>query len=178
MLKEKNSFILGAIIIGAISLVLAIFIYNKGHAAISNDTPLATQTIRVIDGDTIELDLEKVRLYGIDAPEKGQPCKRNNSYYDCGATSKYQLEIILVGAKVKCTKKGKDKWGRFIAQCLANNEDIGRIMVRQGWALAYRQYSSAYIKDEEFAQTNKLGIWSTEFAIPSEWRKSSKGDKL
>ena len=51
-------------------------------------------------------------------------------------------------------------------------------MVRHGWALAYRQYSSDYVSDEEFAQSNKLGMWAKEFTTPSEWRKSNKGDKL
>ena len=51
-------------------------------------------------------------------------------------------------------------------------------MVKHGWALAYRQYSSEYVKDEEFAKLNKLGMWSKEFSLPSDWRKSNKEDKL
>jgi len=87
-------------------------------------------------------------LYGIDAPELGQPCKRNNSPYDCGAASKEYLEFILTEAKVGCTKKSKDKWGKFIGVCTADGDDISQLMVRHGWALAYKQYSPAYMQDE------------------------------
>lgn len=170
--------VLGAGILGGIALLVAIVILGKGRDEVTAEIPVSTQPVRVIDGDTIEVNHEKVRLYGIDAPEKGQPCKRNNSPYDCGGASKEHLEFVLTGTIVKCTKKGKDKWGRFVAECAADGEDISQLMVRHGWALAYREYSTAYVKDEEFAKSNKLGMWSKEFSIPSEWRKSDRGDKL
>ena len=169
---------LGIGVLGGIALVVAIVILNKG----TNDTPETLpdtgQEVEVIDGDTIEVNSEKIRLYGIDAPENGQPCKRNNSSYDCGAASKEHLEFILAGTKVQCTRQGKDKWGRFIGKCTADGDDVSQLMVRHGWALAYRKYSSAYVQDEEFAELNKLGMWSKDFSLPSQWRNSDRGDKL
>lgn len=176
--QAPSDSILGAIVFAGIALVVAIVIFNKGENVTPESTPVGTENVRVIDGDTIEINSKKVRLYGIDAPEKGQPCRRNNSPYDCGTASKEHLEFILTGTNVKCTKKGKDKWGRFIGVCTADGEDISQLMVKHGWALAYRKYSSAYVDDEEFAKSNKLGMWSKEFSIPSEWRKSDRGDKL
>jgi endonuclease YncB( thermonuclease family) len=95
-------------------------------------------------------------LYGIDAPELGQTCKRNDSPYDCSAVPKEYLEFILTEAKVGCTKKSKDKWGRFIGVCSVDGDDISQLIVRHGWALAYKLYSPAYVQDEEFVQSNKL----------------------
>ncbi|PJC19089.1 MAG: nuclease [Zetaproteobacteria bacterium CG_4_9_14_0_2_um_filter_59_191] len=170
--------VMGAGVLGGIALIVALLILGKGRDEAPSEMPASTQTVRVIDGDTIEVNHEKVRLYGIDAPEMGQPCTRNNSPYDCGRASKEHLEFVLTGATVNCRKKGKDKWGRFVAECTADGEDISHMMVRHGWALAYREYSTAYVSDEEFATSNKLGMWSKEFSIPSEWRKSNRGDKL
>lgn len=166
---------LGIIVLGAIAVVAALTILGNRVAKDSiGENRQMSHTIRVIDGDTIELTSEKVRLFGIDAPEKGQPCRRNNAPYDCGAASKEHLEFLLTGAKVECVKKRKDKWGRYIALCYADGEDVSQMMVRHGWAIAYREYSAAYADDEEFAKSNRLGIWSKEFSIPSEWRKLIK----
>lgn len=136
-----------------------------------------SSSVRVIDGDTIELESMKIRLFGIDAPEIGQPCLRNNEEYDCGTASKQHLEYLLSGSTVSCDNRGTDKWGRKISVCMADKDDINQMMVKHGWAIAYRQYSSIYIKDEDFARSNRLGMWSREFSVPSKWRKSKGGKK-
>lgn len=170
---------LGVVVLGAVAVVAALTIMGKRQDKVSVAEDVQPhQAIRIIDGDTIELSSETMRLFGIDAPEKGQPCKRNNVPYDCGAASKEHLEFLLTGAKVECIKKKKDKWGRYIALCSADGEDISQLMVRHGWAVAYREYSATYIEDEEFAKSNRIGMWSKELSIPSEWRKTDKGDKL
>ena len=161
-----------------IALVVTIVILNKGENVTTQLSQSSAKAVRVIDGDTIDIDSNRFRLFGIDAPEKGQPCSRNNVPYDCGSASKEHMKFIISGAIIECGERGKDRWGRYIGICTADGEDISRLMVRHGWALAYRQYSSDYVSDEEFAQSNKLGMWAKEFTTPSEWRKSNKGDKL
>jgi endonuclease YncB( thermonuclease family) len=178
-IKIPSDKTLGVAVLGGIAIVVALTLMVKKEENISINKALPSiQAVRVIDGDTIEFSSENVRLFGIDAPEKGQPCKRNNAPYDCGTASKKYLEFLLSGAKVDCAKKNKGKWGRYIALCTADGEDISKLMVRHGWAVAYRKYSTAYIEDEKFAKSNRLGMWSKEFSIPSEWRKSDRGDKL
>lgn len=168
----------GIAVLGGVAVVVAIVILGKGGSDNTEESSRSVQAVRVIDGDTIEINTEKIRLFGIDAPEKGQPCSRNNTPYDCGAASKEHLEFLLTGARIDCTKKGKDKWGRHVAECTSEGESISQLMVRHGWAIAYRQYSTDYVEDEMFARSNRLGMWSKEFVIPSDWRKSDRGDKL
>jgi endonuclease YncB( thermonuclease family) len=75
---------------------------------------------------------------------------------------------------VNCIPSTKDLYGRTIATCFIGTEDINRWMVTQGWAVAYRQYSRAYIEDEDCARAAGVGIWSGSFTMPWEWRASRR----
>jgi len=177
-IKMHKDSIVGMLVLSGIALIVAVVILKDGNEKPSGSIEPSDNVLRVIDGDTIEVNLKKIRLFGIDAPEKGQPCTRNNKPYDCGRASKEHLIFITAGANIECDEKGKDKWGRIIGACTADGEDIGRLMVKHGWAVAYTEYSGAYLPEEKFARTNRLGVWSKEFSIPSEWRKSDRGDRL
>ena len=76
--------------------------------------------------------------------------------------------------EVKCEIIDIDRYKRFIGICFVKNENINKHMVKYGWAIAYRYYSQEFINDEEFAQKNKLGIWSSKFDEPYIHRKKSK----
>ena len=130
--------------------------------------------VEVIDGDTIKFNKKKFRLYGIDAPEINQKCKINGKDYLCGKISKDFLEAKILGKEISCIEKDKDRYKRIIAICYLNNQDLNKMMVKNGWALAYRRYSSDYISDEIFAKQNNLGIWQGEFMRPSKWRRFYK----
>ena len=130
--------------------------------------------VKVIDGDTINLNGVKFRLYGIDSPELNQKCKINNKSYRCGLLAKNFLESIINTNDLNCEKINKDRYSRIIAKCYSNKKDLNRLMVKNGWALAYRRYSSDYISDEIFAKQNNLGIWKGEFMDPSKWRRFYK----
>jgi len=62
------------------------------------------------------------------------------------------------------------EYGRIIAICFKDTEDLNRWMVASGWAVAYRKYSLDYVADEERAHRAKVGIWSGTFAMPWDWR--------
>ncbi len=130
--------------------------------------------IRIVDGDTIHIDKIKYRLHGIDAPEIRQFCQINNKNYNCGLKSKNFL-ISLIGSQfVRCEKKDVDRYKRIVAECFVGNTNLNKELVRNGWALAYRDYSKDYISDEEFAAKNSLGMWKGTFIIPKKWRKLNK----
>ncbi|MCX8043531.1 MAG: thermonuclease family protein [Desulfobacterota bacterium] len=176
-LAVSQNTIQGVGILCGIALVAAVACSNPDNMFSNNVRAVPSHAVKVIDGDTIEIDGERIRLYGIDAPERGQPCTKNDAHCDCGELSKSYLEFLIAGTTVTCRKKGKDAWNRWVGQCTADGEDLGQMMVRHGWAIAYRQYAEAYVHDEVFARKNKLGIWSKEFSMPSEWRKTRKGGK-
>ena len=70
--------------------------------------------------------------------------------------------------------ENKDKYNRIIAKCFVSDIDLGKWMVQNGWALAYRYFSNEYVEVEEIAKNNKLGVWNSKFENPRQFRKNSK----
>jgi endonuclease YncB( thermonuclease family) len=126
----------------------------------------------IIDGDTIKILNNKIRLYGIDAPEKKQKCTKKAKEYNCGIVATKALIEKINKNSVKCVvQKNKDRYNRFIGICFVEQENLNKWMVKNGYAVAYRSYSKDYITDEEYAKINKLGLWSGNFLKPEKWRK-------
>ena len=129
--------------------------------------------IKIIDGDTIHLNNEKIRFTGIDTPELKQTCNKNNEIIYCGIEAK-QLLIDKIGKdKVICVREGKDQYKRTLAECFVNDLSLSRYLVREGYAFAYRKYSKKFINDEDFAKKNNMGMWSMNFEYPWDWRKKN-----
>lgn len=124
----------------------------------------------VIDGDTIEMHGTRIRFYGIDAPESGQTCTVEGKPFRCGQRAALALADKIASNSISCEPKDRDRYGRVVAVCSEGVENLNAWMVANGWALAYRQYSSDYIDDEERASKGKLGIWQGEFVLPWDWR--------
>lgn len=129
----------------------------------------------VIDGDTIDVTGSRVRLYGIDAPEAAQTCQRDGRTWVCGMIAKNSLVSLIAGRQVKCEEQDIDRYERRVATCWAEEENINAWMVENGWAVAYRQYGGAiYDQEEAVARAARRGIWSSEFVMPWDWRKSRR----
>jgi len=129
---------------------------------------------RVIDGDTLELDGARVRLHGIDAPEARQTCTRDGVEWLCGQeASKALREYLREEPVLTCERVDTDRYGRIVAKCFTNDGiDIGKWMVSNGWALAYRRYSTQYVSAETEAKGKGYGLWSGTFIQPWEWRRN------
>jgi endonuclease YncB( thermonuclease family) len=125
----------------------------------------------IIDGDTIEIAGERIRLHGIDAPESEQKCTAGGEEWACGKESTFALARIIETHWVTCKGDKRDRYGRLIAVCYAGGKDINAAMVRGGWALAYRRYSMDYVDEEAVARDARAGVWRGEFMLPWEWRK-------
>ena len=130
-----------------------------------------TGPARVIDGDTIDISGQRVRLYGIDAPEGKQTCALDGKPWDCGRDAAKALTGEIAGREVRCHERDVDRYKRIVAVCHVGGLDLNEWMVRQGRAMAYRQFSRAYVQAEDEAKTAKRGIWSSEFKAPWEWRR-------
>lgn len=126
-----------------------------------------------VDGDTLLVGDTKVRLFGIDAPEKAQTCDRNADRWRCGEESSRQLESLVRTYQVQCRGRGKDTHGRTVATCSANGVELNRAMVMHGWATAYRSYSQDYVADEARARAAKLGLWTSNFMLPEDYRNAA-----
>jgi endonuclease YncB( thermonuclease family) len=98
-----------------------------------------TGTASVIDGDTFAIGDQRVRLWGVDAPEGSQVCQRNGQSWECGDDAAAALEALLNGQEVACTEVDRDRYGRTVATCMVGGQDIGAAMVRQGWALDFER---------------------------------------
>ena len=127
---------------------------------------------RVIDGDTLEIAGQRIRLYGIDAPESRQTCSKHGQTYACGKEATAYLRQLIAGQIVRCAPRDQDRYKRIIAVCFTpDGINLNQTMVRAGQALAYRRYASDYIPDETTARTAQRGLWSGEFTLPWQWRK-------
>ena len=136
-------------------VVICIYFMNTNLAYSSN----SIESLRIIDGDTIILNSEKIRFYGIDTPEKKQKCEdKNGLLYPCGLIATNELKKIIVSGKLLCKKRTTDRYGRSISICYINGKDINSLMVKNGWALAYRKYSKDYIDEENEAKEKKMRV--------------------
>ena len=135
----------------------------------------------VTDGDTIKINDQKIRLFGIDAPETKQFCKEVylsflifnfKRDYKCGEKSTDALKKKIQGKNIRClVQDNKDRYRRNIGICYLKLQDINSWLVKNGHAIAYRRYSKKYVIDEQYAENNKLGIWEGTFMEPEKWRR-------
>ena len=132
-----------------------------------------SQNIKIIDGDTIHLNGQKIRFTGIDSPELDQTCIKNGEKKPCGVLAKDILIKKIGNNSVECIIEGKDRYKRILAECFVNNESLSAYLVRSGYAFAYRKYSQKFVVDEDYAKINEIGIWSMKFEYPWDYRKNN-----
>lgn len=128
----------------------------------------------VIDADTLEIHGTHIRLHGVDAPETRQLCKLDGKPYRCGQKAALALDQLISSSSLHCKGDKTDRYKRLIAVCYLKDQDINAWLVENGWALAYRKYSTDYVAQEASAETNHRGIWRGEFEAPWDFRKRSK----
>jgi endonuclease YncB( thermonuclease family) len=131
----------------------------------------------VVDGETLEIlsSGQHVRIWGIDAPERGQRCRRPEGEFDCGHFSAMILGSLINGRQVDCRERSRDRHKRPVATCTVDGVDLGGTMVSLGWALDFPQFSGGeYQFEESQARGAKRGLWAGEFERPSDYRRRSR----
>lgn len=131
-------------------------------------------TASVIDGDTLEIQGHRLRLFGIDAPEGQQFCKRHGKSYQCGKEAAFALADMIGRQTISCERQNIDAYNRIVAICYVEKVEINRWMVANGHALAYRHYSDRYLADEINAKNARRGIWAGSFEKPWTYRHRTK----
>lgn len=129
---------------------------------------------RVIDGDTLEIGGTRVRLHGIDAPESAQRCRADGRSWPCGREATRALAGHIGGRPVACDERDRDRYGRTVGVCRVEGEDVNAWMAAQGWAFAYRKYSTSYVGEETAAKAGRRGIWRGEVVAPWAWRRGER----
>lgn len=150
------------------SIILGAFLAACALPAAAQST--ISGPARAGDGDSLTVSGISVRLYGIDAPELGQTCFRASTAWKCGEEARRQLQAMLDGQQVHCRRLDSDEYGRTLAICTAGQTELNQAMVESGWATAFRRYSDAYIAQELNAKNAGLGIWSSDFEAPADFR--------
>jgi endonuclease YncB( thermonuclease family) len=137
----------------------------------------------VADGDTIVIGGRmagrnggcsggtRVRLFGIDAVELDQACRRADTEWPCGKEAMIALEKAMGGKQVVCAQKDRDQFGTIVAICRADRIELNLHMVANGWAVALLHVTTAYEAAEAEARRERRGIWAGDFENPAEWRR-------
>ena len=163
--------------------VCLIFFFLTYNDVKSDEIKIISGIAKVIDGDTIKIDKKKIRLFGIDAPEKKQNCKQTwlsisfisfQKNYPCGEISVNRLKKKIHDKFIICKYTLKDKYKRYLAECFKDKTNINSWMVLTGHAVAYRKYSKKFVSQENLAKKEKSGLWSGSFEMPWDYRKKIK----
>lgn len=127
--------------------------------------------LKVVDGDSLEQNNERIRLEGIDAPEYLQICENALAEeYNCGEKSTQYLQELIANKDVNCEcLKQSDKYDRKLCECfIDNNVSLNQEMIRAGWATRYR--TEKYLSDEQDAKQKGIGLWQGKFMRPALFR--------
>lgn len=153
--------------------IASLLIWGKAFAENSSGTA------KIIDGDSLILNTIEHRLHGIDAFELDQFCSdKNKNSWRCGQITMEALQRFVQSKNVSCTWDEVDRYKRALSTCFANGTNINAIMVSNGLALAYTQYSDRYKDLEKDARMNKRGAWNGNFTAPWLHRKNNKNNVI
>lgn len=155
----------GAIVWLAVILVLTVII-----GLFLPPPPELTGRARAVDGDTIRLADDRIRLVGIDAVELDQTCGADGATWPCGREARDFLADLLSKGDATCAIEGRDQYRRLLARCHLGGRDVGEAVVRAGWAVTDLEYAAALVD----ARGRKSGIWAGPFVDPAQWRRDNR----
>nr|WP_112828119.1 thermonuclease family protein [Rhizobium cremeum] len=124
----------------------------------------------VIDGDTLALGPERLRLEGIDAPETGQTCGADDAPWDCGSAARRRLTQLAGAREFICHGGQPDRYRRKLVRCQMPEGDPAAVLVQEGLAVSYGDYRV----EEGVARRERRGLWAGPFDVPQEWRRIHK----
>ncbi len=137
---------------------------------VASPAPLSGPAL-IVDGDTIMIAGQHIRLEGIDAPEMAQACfTASGASWPCGREAAKVLGALTIGRDFACDSRGTDKYGRMLAICYAGGLDLNAEMVRTGYAWAFVKYSQEYANTEATARAAKAGVWQGKSEAPWDFR--------
>lgn len=127
----------------------------------------------VIDGDTLVIAGQSIRLEGIDAPEFKQLCTKTGvggGIWPAGRVATATLQRWVRGADVRCRVVGRGRYGRLLGRCATAGVDLNAAMIRHGLAWAFLKYSQTFVADELRARAAGVGVWSASCQTAWDYR--------
>ena len=158
-----------------IGLLLVLFFFGQYYYDNNSQRQgFQNNEVRVIDGDSLALGTLRIRLQGIDAPELKQECLdiKSKKFYKCGEVARDYLIKLIDYQTIECTNEGLDRYQRQISYCYIGEFNLNREMIISGNAVAYSKYDKSFLKEEQAAKLNKVGIWASRFKNPAQFRKN------
>lgn len=141
-------------VLAVLAISAAIAWWSVSGAAAQTSTMAGIAS--VIDGDTIEIHGQRIRLSGIDAPERGSMCDDVNVYQRAAMA----LADLTRDRTVNCAVSGQDRYGRAVATCSVGSANLASSMTAAGWTRDWPRYShGAYADEEAAARSAQAGIW-------------------
>ena len=162
--------------VAALAVLLASFPAGSarrgGEVAADGIPPsLVRGPAEVHDGDTLRIGAQRIRLFGIDAPEVGQACDSGDKgTWPCGAVATERLRALIGDGPVTCAPRDRDRYGRLVATCTAGRVDLGGRLVAEGLARAYTRFGDDYREVERQAKTDEVGLWHGISTAPWDFR--------
>lgn len=159
-----------------VSCALAVSLASPESAYAQNGRVISGEAT-VVDGDSIKINNESIRLFGIDAFEASQTCEA----FACGQLSTLHLQSLIspnsaheLSPIVTCVQRDTDRYGRIVATCSIGPLSLNSEQVRSGYAVAFRRYSLEFVSDEDYAKSHALGAWQYAFIMPDEYRRQAR----
>jgi len=133
-----------------------------------------TGRANVIDGDTLDIHGERIRILDIDAPEFTQLCRLHASNnWKCGMHVALALYNWIGTRIVTCESDRLDRYKRHLARCAVDDQDVATWLAENGWAVPYRDCKCEVVRAAaDRAKAARLGIWAGEFELPWDWRNA------
>ncbi|MBR1222033.1 thermonuclease family protein [Bradyrhizobium sp. U87765 SZCCT0131] len=154
------------VIVPVVALLLAA---TGAHASEISGVP------HVVSGDAVTIGKSRIRLAAVAAPGLEQLCiNAAGERWTCGLAARDELAKHVEGKSWTCQPQRTDRYGRSVAKCTMDGEDVAHWLVRSGWAIAVTRISHDYVPDETAAKGEKIGLWAGAFIAPPEWRRRNK----
>ncbi|WP_119389184.1 thermonuclease family protein [Taklimakanibacter lacteus] len=143
--------------LAVVALLFLILIHAHGGPGAMVSGPAS-----IVDGDTLRIGRQEIRIRGIEAPDAGQACRRPQGVWDCSRATIVAMAKLIAGRTVRCEGSERDGHGRLIGHCSTESvPDIGAWLVSAGLARAFIRQSSEYVDLERLPRSRNLGIWQS-----------------
>jgi endonuclease YncB( thermonuclease family) len=150
-------------------------LWNQRPSASAAPSEALTGRASVIDGDTIDIHGERIRILDIDALETKQPCTAaDGTQWRCGQKASLALSDWIGSRTTMCDATTKDGYGRWLARCSVGGMDVAEWLAESGWAVPYRDCKCEVVRGAAArAKVAGTAIWSSDFEMPWVWRKAN-----